>query len=250
MKRVLKKDGSCWINLGDTYSGNTIAGNMVMGNPEFNKNRPCRVNTKIPGKKTILKDKCLCMIPQRFAIEMINRGWILRNVIIWHKPSCMPASVKDRFTVDFEYMYFFVKNKKYYFEQQFEPHSRDWIGCGGNIAGKGTHKKNNNIKDIGDRNVVPNEQGRNKRTVWSINTEPFSDAHFAVYPPALIEAPIKAGCPVNGIVLDPFIGSGTTALVAKKLGRNFIGIELNPKDIKIINKRLLEISLLLSIDNK
>lgn len=249
IKRVLKKDGTCWVNIGDTYAGNNVG------------------SYNIPTKS-------LCLIPQRFAIEMVNRGWILRNVIIWHKPNCMPSSAKDRFTVDFEYVYFFVKNKKYWFEQQFEKHKSS--PHGGKFGHNGN--KDNNFGNS-DKERFYKEQGRNKRSVWAISTQPFSGAHFATYPEKLITPMIEAGCPKyvcnkcgkpiekiidndkmentkqvgncvgyckcdrstdfdGGVVLDPFIGSGTTALVAKKLGRNYIGIELNPKYIEIANNRL------------
>ena len=240
MKRVLKKDGTCWVNIGDTYGGaNSRASNG--GRSGYGTEREGVYNRGI--------DKSLCMIPQRFAIEMINRGWLLRNVIIWHKPSCMPCSVKDRFTVDFEYMYFFVKNKKYYFEQQFDPIAAETIKrCkAGFQKGKtDKHAINSDMQNKYAGKLLNGEiKGRNKRIVWNINTEPFSDAHLAVYPPRLIETPIKAGCPIDGIILDPFIGSGTTALVSKKLQRHFVGIELNPEYVNIINKRLEEVSLLM-----
>ncbi len=197
-KRVLRKDGTCWVNLGDTYGGNTSGGTMKMGNPEFNKNRPCRDNTKIPSKKTELPSKCLTLIPMRFAIEMVNRGWILRNTIIWNKPNCMPSSAKDRFTVDFEYLFFFSKSKKYWFETQYEPHqskqdldrrtNKTWSN---NIADGGTGKQNKGRS----REEFYGKNGRNKRTVWRICPRPFKEAHFAVYPEELCETPIKAGCP-------------------------------------------------------
>ncbi len=208
IKRVLKDSGTCWVNLGDTY----------------------------------LPDKCLLQIPNRFAIEMTNRGWTLRNEIIWFKRNCFPSSVKDRFTVDFEKLFFFVKNKKYYFDQQKEPVKNisiqrakyGWHGTklphGDSYAGlKGTEA-------MGDRYCDP--RGRNKRAVWDIPTKGYKGAHFAVFPEGLIETPIKAGCPLGGVVLDPFMGSGTTAVVAKRLGRNYIGIELNEDYIDIAEKRI------------
>ena len=130
VKRVLRDDGTCWVNMGDTYS--TISGNMR--GKEFNhpKYQAAESVTHFKQPKTKLPDKCLIMIPQRFAIEMVNRGWILRNTIIWHKPNCMPSSIKDRFTVDFEYLFFFSKKKKYYFETQYEEFKgkdeRKWAG--------------------------------------------------------------------------------------------------------------------------
>ena len=173
---------------------------------------------------------------------MTNRGWILRNELIWFKSNCMPSSVKDRFTVDFEKIFFFVKNKKYWFEQQFESLSmaslKDF-----NARKTFRNKGSNNVYGCPgegrDRREFYNlELGRNKRCVWTINTKPFKEAHFAVFPPDLIETPIKAGCPKGGIVLDPFFGAGTTGVVAKQQGKNYIGIELNPDYIKIAEKRI------------
>ena len=153
----------------------------------------------------------------------------------------MPASVTDRYTVDFEKMFFFTKNKKYYFKQQFEPITESslkraeygWDGVVVEGIGRNSPKKTGKM---GDRWVNP--KGRNKRTVWSINTASFKDAHFAVYPPDLIEVPIDAGCPEGGVVLDPFFGSGTTAEVAMKQDKNWVGIELNGDYEKISKKRL------------
>ena len=174
---------------------------------------------------------------------MVERSWILRNVIIWHKPNAMPESVKDRFTVDFEYIYFFVKQKKYYFKQQLEPYMKPLNRWGGEEV----IPKNNSKWDEATgqqtyryRSMRPNPKGRNKRTVWSVNTKPFSDAHFAVFPPDIPKICIKAGCPDDGIVLDPFMGSGTTAVVVEKLGRKWIGIELNPQYCEMTKKRVLK----------
>jgi len=358
-KRVLRKDGTCWVNLGDTYGQN---------------------RSNVP-------DKSLCLIPFRFAIEMTNRGWICRNVIIWKKPNCMPSSAKDRFTIDFDYVFFYVKsndvqfwtNEKtgncvdkqplgtkgiegidwewkevgnyqgkdtfsvrvrdsnkpkylqkateeekenygkgkikkislwtghdYWFEQVFEPHLSPVTN---KIVGrKGTDVQQSQGDPKGYR--AYGEQGRNKRCLWTIPTKPFSGAHFAVYPEALIEPMIQAGCPryvckecgkgrkkiyevkrnknivinkgINphwangdnrldkygggfserykkenpqtickgytdcgcnvgfepGVVLDPFMGAGTTAVVAKKQGKNYIGIEIKQEYIDMANKRL------------
>jgi len=230
VKRVLKKEGTCWVNMGDTYGG---------ANSRASENGRAGYGMEREGVYSMGVDKCLCQIPSRFAIEMTNRGWILRNEIIWHKPNCMPSSAKDRFTVDFEKIFFFTKSKKYYFETQFENATRDWSKSGGNIMGKGIHKKGGKIIDNKDgRDISVPRYDRNKRAVWKIPTKPYSEAHFATYPPALIETPIKAGCPERGIVLDPFFGSGTSGLVAKNLNRNYIGIELNKEYIKIANRRL------------
>jgi DNA modification methylase len=229
VKRVLRKDGTLWVNIGDTYG--TQGGQNRDTNKDYSKYKSIKLkNTEIGS--VLLKEpnmhKNLCNIPARFSIEMQNRGWILRNVIIWYKPNCMPSSVKDRFTVDFEYIYFFVKNKKYWFEQQIENE--------GSICERKRSSafrlQNENTND----KIITN--GRNKRAVWRVTTKPYKEAHFATYPKELIEPMIKAGCPINGVVLDPFFGSGTTGLVALEQNKKFIGIELNPKYIDIANKRL------------
>jgi len=178
--------------------------------------------------------------PTKLQNPIKNKPWILRNSIIWHKPNCMPSSVKDRFTVDFEKIFFFSKSKKYYFETQYEKYTIPMNRWGGNKL-KANGKSEKDLQGMyRDRDMRPNKQGRNKRCVWRIITKPFSEAHFAVYPTELCETPIKAGCPKGGIVLDPFFGAGTTGLVAKKLGRNYLGIELNPEYIKIANDRLVQ----------
>ena len=240
VKRVLRKDGTIWVNVGDTYSsgnrGEEITDSLSKNNLKKGEtlpkgfSPPNRNNCGIP-------DKSLCMIPFRFAIEMGNRGWILRNTIIWHKPNCMPSSVKDRFTVDFEYLFFFSKSKKYYFETQYEPLSQDSDVI---YRQKLRMDKTYNSKQPYEKNFPSsfNLLGRNKRTVWTITTKPFSEAHFATYPEELCETPIKGGCPEEGIVLDPFFGAGTTGLVALKQNKRFIGIEISPQYIEIAKKRL------------
>jgi len=234
VKRVLKKEGTCWVNMGDTFSGSNCGSNDYREKDGLGLKPQERYNNQRAGK-TNLPDKCLLQIPSRFAIEMCNRGWILRNEIIWHKPNCMPSSVKDRFTVDFEKIFFFTKSKKYYFETQYEPMiSESERGGGKKIASMGNEWGGQGLVDW----KKPDNGLRTKRTVWKIATKPFKEAHFATYPEKLIETPIKAGCPEGGVVLDIFMGAGTTAKVANKLGRNYLGIELNPEYIKIAEKRL------------
>jgi DNA modification methylase len=239
VKRVLKKDGTCWVNIGDSYSGSGDSSK----NPDWENNR--LEQFKPPSKDNIkytLESKNLCNIPARFSIEMQNRGWVLRNEIIWFKPNCMPASVDDRFTVDFEKLFFFVKSRKYYFEQQFEPmksESKDIYEYRFWQSGKmcdDRHHPGGASDTPGYKNF--NDGNRNKRAVWTITTKPFSGEHFAVYPEELCETPIKAGCPKGGIVLDPFFGAGTTGIAALKQDKKFIGIELNPEYIQIAEKRL------------
>lgn len=183
------------------------------------------------------------MIPYRFAWLMVENGWILRNIINWHKPNQMPQSAKDRFTVDFEPIFFFAKQPKYYFEQQLEPYEKPLDRWGGeSLVAKGNSTWDNGTgqKSYRHRNMRPNPEGRNMRTTWDINTEPFNKAHFAVYPEKLVSRMILSGCPENGTVLDPFLGAGTTAIVSRKLNRNYIGFELNPDYVKIIHERINE----------
>jgi len=249
IKRVLKPTGSAWVVLGDTYS--TQGGQNRDTMKVYSGYKSIRLKNAMMGvplvKSKELPSKSLCQIPSRFAIEMASRGWILRNVIIWHKPNCMPQSVKDRFTVDFEYLFFFVKSQRYWFTQQHEP-LRDMERLQKPFFSQKSIRKKLVYRDryIASINPKSAEQsrarmlkmGRNKRCVWRIPTKPFAGAHFAVYPDDLCVTPIQAGCPKGGIVLDPFMGSGTTAVVARKLGRNYIGIELNQKYITLAEKRL------------
>lgn len=246
IKRVLKREGTCWVNFGDTYAHQTKGGQK--NSPQHNLFDSLLRRAAIPKLKTSVPvpAKSLCLIPERFAVKMIERGWILRNQIIWHKPNAMPQSVGDRFTVDFEKIFFFVKERRYYFERQFEPlkNPQELKRRFSNPFAKREYWQITRKKSIKDAKAMKRAQeailkrGRNKRCVWSIGTGAANGKHFAVYPPQLIETPIRAGCPVGGIVLDPFIGSGTTAVVAKKLNRNFIGIELNQAYVEIVRKRL------------
>lgn len=237
-RRVLKSNGTLWVNLGDSY--NNSFKYSLKSNPQTiskGNNRGYAVGKK--QRKNGLPQKSLCNIPNKFADEMILRGWIMRNEIIWHKPSCLPSSAKDRFTVNFEKLFFFTKSGKYNFTQQFEPYAASTVerykypmtsngksGVYQKISGSPQGMMRNNV------------EGRNMRTVWKIPYEPNREAHFAMFPTKLIETPILAGSPVNGVVLDPFMGGGTTACVAKKLDRNYIGFEPNSEYIEICNKRL------------
>jgi len=333
LSRVLKKTGSLWLNLGDTYFGHWGGGPDKFEREAQNKtwkDKSERLLTK-PHHATKydnawLQPKQKLMIPERIAIQLQEQGWILRNNIIWYKPNHMPSSVRDRLTNAYEYIYHFVKNRKYYYDldsirepfkeitikrclypynskkaqtvqytidsdsqrkfaekikQSFNYRVRDaerkFEKCPQFKASKEEIKKykskykNNNeqlelfgsprareqlrmnkIKKgylisghVGgvSGTLYPKEHqgnilGKNPGDVWIISTKPCKEAHFAVYPEELCIRPIKATCPKDGIVLDPLCGTGTTCLVAAKLGGNFIGIELNPEYVKIANKRL------------
>jgi DNA modification methylase len=204
VKRVLKSSGSVWLNLGDSYYNKSLAG-----------------------------------IPFRVAFALQSDGWYLRQDIIWHKPNPMPESVQDRCTKSHEYIFLLTKSPKYFYDIDAikekaisEPHSR------GNIITKDNTNKNSS-QNVSDVNKVFSPDGmRNKRSVWTITTKPYREAHFATFPIELPITCIKAGCPEGGIVLDPFFGSGTTGLAAQELHRHWVGIELNPEYIEIANRRV------------
>lgn len=251
--RVLKNDGTMWINISDTYNGSK------KGKTDIKYSY--MANTQNIDKKRIsnIGYKSLLGIPSRLQIALIDSGWILRNEIIWHKPNAMPQSVKDRFTIDFEIILMFVKNPKYYFNQLKEPMKttdvnppRGSKGVLGNVN-QGRRKQDKLGKEtytgFNDRYEQPNDLMRNMRTVWSINTEASSIEHFAMYPVELVERCIDAGCKVGGIVLDPFMGSGTTGIVAKQQNRDYIGFELNSDYCKTANNRIRKQSRIQSIFN-
>lgn len=251
-----KKTGTIWVVMGDTYwsaKGACFNPGGEANSIESSK-RDEGVYSLCKGYKSytpFLKPKTLCQIPSRFAIEMCNRWWILRNSIIWQKPNCVPSSAKDRFTVDYEFLFFLTKSRTYFFEQQFEAYNESLNRWGGQIKNNVAPKQKKYLKmqKIGSTssmrkggNVRTNPCGRNRRCVWKVPTQPWSGPHYAVFPEKLIAVPIKAGCPKGGIVLDPFIGSGTTAAVAKELGRNFIGIAVNPDYCEMTRKRVASVS--------
>ena len=250
-KRVLKKTGTCWVNLGDTYGGSGNGYGDKKSDPKFGAGRSRTIkptNTRNAGAGSVSRHnegKSLLQIPARFAIQMTDRGWILRNKLIWHKPNAMPQSVKDRFTVDYEELLFFTKSKKYYFEQQLEPLDDRTLprynrgsSTDTKMAGGGKSMQGHKGYFKADGSPLFNPKGRNKRSVWSISTQSYGGAHFAVFPEALVRTPILAGCPRGGVVLDPFMGSGTTLAVAAQEGREGIGIELNAEYVELARERL------------
>ena len=241
LKRVLKKTGTMFWNHGDSYASlGRVGGDIDLDvGMDINRGR-----SRI--RKGTYSEKCLMLQNYRLAQRMIDeQKWILRNTIIWHKPNCMPSSVKDRFTVDYEPVFFFTKAKKYWFETQFEQFKSNnydlerMANARTEYGGKWAQESGGAIKTQ-RAFVAGGSIGRNKRSVWKIPTKPYSEAHFATFPPALIQPMVKAGCPPKGIILDPFMGSGTTALVARSLGRNYLGIELNQKYIDMANRRLAQ----------
>ena len=239
--RVLADDGTLWVNLGDSYAGASLSRASNNGRAGYGNPREGTFSRLGDG----LKPKELVGVPWRFAFAMQDRGWYLRQDIIWAKPNPMPESVTDRCTKSHEYIFLLTKNPRYYFDSEAirEPLAESSLGRlaqdvdsqTGSARANGGAKTNGNMKALGDP-----EAGRNKRSVWNVGVASFKDAHFAVYPPALIEPCIKAGSAEGDTVLDPFSGSGTTGEVALKLGRNYVGCELNPDYARLSEKRITE----------
>jgi DNA modification methylase len=230
VRRVLRDDGTVWLNLGDTYCGTGHKGEAV--------------NNKLIG----FKAKDLIGIPWRVALALQSDGWYLRQDIIWHKPNPMPEPVKDRCTKAHEYIFLLSKSPKYYYDYEaIKTKASDATEIRNknkfNGAFKGQFKGSPNEKRFQDGKPIDNPQfsldGKsNKRSVWTVNPKPYKEAHFAVFPPELIEPCVLAGCPEGGTVLDPFGGSGTTGLVADRHKRNAVLIELNNDYIDIAENRL------------
>ena len=239
VKRVLRDDGTLWLNLGDTYYNYRSDGKYPKQTVSKTKQDLPEFSTARGNKLEGLKSKDLIGIPWRVAFALQEDGWYLRQDIIWHKPNPMPESVKDRCTKSHEYIFLFSKSKNYYFDNE-------------SIKEKSTESSVNrfsqNIENQKGSSRVPNktngnmfavgDEMRNKRSVWTVTTKPYKEAHFATYPPDLIEPCILAGCPEGGHVLDPFGGAGTTALVSDRLKRNSSLIELNDEYATITEKRL------------
>lgn len=302
IRRVLKKTGTCWVNLGDTYGGGSMG--FARGS--------CRDNVKMKSSW----NKSMLGLPERFMVGMIDRGWTLRNKIVWYKPNHVPSPVKDRFCNSWEHIFFFSKSRKYYFDLDAVrvPHVSQALSANGDYKQKVNRQKGDDkckSSTPQDLPVIGCPGGKVPDDLWKIAVACLKEAHFAVFPPKLIEMPMLAGCPkhvckkcglpklqrseagnknafnirvrdvkkgrikhydrkasnkeitsycendyvpdakvktvfeckcnagfVPGIVLDPFMGSGTTALVAQGHGRDFLGLELNPQYIKIARKRI------------
>ncbi|MBM6876163.1 DNA-methyltransferase [Fusobacterium mortiferum] len=234
--RVLKDTGTVFVNIGDSYSkSNTIS---PKGKRGFSQDK----NQIINKNKCVAKKKSLVGVPAMFQLEMIKRGWILRNKIIWNKTNIMPESVKDRFTNDYEEIFFFTKNEKYFFNKLYEPFSEKTLTAfkDGKVPTSHAYLRagisKSGMRENKEWLAVVSEKGRNMRAVWKIGNTGIKESHFSTFPKEIVRRCIESGCPSNGIVLDCFLGSGTTLNVAKKLGRNAIGIELNRSYIKIAEK--------------
>jgi DNA modification methylase len=264
VRRVLKGGGTLWLNLGDSYAragGTTDTTHDKRSRSLAYQHQHQRRNCVPPIG---IKPKNLVGIPWKIAFALQADGWILRQDIIWHKPNPMPESVTDRCTRSHEYLFMFAKNKKYFYDidaiKEPATHFREakWAGDSSIHAGvshSGSGKSTRRFKSDKQRGHSRRDDGfndrwdkmerdaqcfgmRNKRDVWTVAPKPFKGAHFATFPPALIEPCILAGCPVGGTVLDPFFGAGTVGVVAKKHGRNYIGIELNPEYAAMAEKRI------------
>lgn len=201
VRRVLARDGVMWLNVGDSYT----SGGRTWRAPD--KKNPVRAMSVRPPTPEGLKPKDLVGIPWRLAFALQTAGWYLRSDVIWRKPNAMPESVKDRPTRSHEYLFLLTKSERYYY----------------------------------DSDAVSEVNGRNLRTVWDIKTKPFPEAHFAIFPPELVERCIRTTSKPGGVVLDPFLGSGTVAEVAVQNQRAFFGVELNPEYVKIVRHRVSQL---------
>ena len=265
VRRVLRADGTCWLNLGDSYAGSwgaqsrggppsessTLKGTgHVGGGPKIKSLSAVQIAAHPKGQThtgTIrdpgLKPKDLAGVPWRVAFALQDDGWWLRSDIIWHKPNPMPESVTDRPTKAHEYVFLLAKSPTYYFDAEavreptlsLDPGHISYRPNSARIAEEG--RKEFSAKHAMSARAY-NSAGRNIRSVWTIATAPYAEAHFATFPPALAERCIKAGCPAGGTVLDPFAGAATTLLVADRLQRRGIGIELNPAYVAMATERV------------
>lgn len=273
VKRVLREDGTLWLNLGDSYASSWPCSRInSIGNGSLPNGKPAARPPRMPDG---LKEKDLIGIPWMVAFALRADGWYLRSDIIWAKPNCMPESVTDRPTRSHEYIFLLTKSRKYFYdaaairnppspeliqqiEQGYNGHAtKDFLGVGVQDASatksriidgyrkkidkqRGHSRRHDGFNDRWDALTRAEQMlcGSNKRSVWTIAPANYADAHFATFPPDLIKPCILAGCPAGGTVLDPFAGSGTTGEVATEYWRNFIGIELNPDYIPMIEQRL------------
>ena len=243
VRRTLKDDGTLWLNIGDSYynyrpsKGKSYPKQTVSKTKQDLPDYSSKRNNKLSN----LKEKDLIGIPWMLAFALRADGWYLRQDIIWHKPNPMPESVKDRCTKSHEYIFLLSKNKRYYYDNEAikEPVKQDW-GTRNRANGK-YHNSGSGLQP--HSGLTKSYTTKNKRSVWSVTNKPYKHAHFATFPPDLIIPPILAGSKKGDIVLDPFMGSGTTGMVAKEHGRYFIGCELHADYKELIRQRMpVEIS--------
>lgn len=237
-KRVLADDGVVWLNLGDTYASKSKGSGGLTAKQVTNAGSFYKAHARFEAG---VPDKNLLGIPWRVAFALQDDGWILRSDVIWHKPNVMPESATDRPTKSHEHVFLLTKSPRYFFDADAIREPAAWERWGDQTSPKyeGLEMGGSWVGN-GERTALQAraQDGKNARDVWTIPTQPVSDAHFATMPEDLAERCIKSGCPVGGTVLDPFFGSGTTGLVARDLDRNAIGVELNPAYIEIAAKRL------------
>lgn len=247
VRRILRKDGTLWLNLGDSYMGG--------GGGNYNKTGISQAGgqhiTNVRNKRSVieasgLKPKDLIGIPWRVAFALQADGWWLRQDIIWHKPNPMPESVTDRCTKSHEYIFLLTKSERYYYDAEAVKEKVENLGTPRKFR-DAKENSDGTLRNDNGRMYIPLEY-RNKRSVWTVATKPYADAHFAVFPSKLIEPCVLAGCPKDGTVFDPFTGSGTTAQVALAFGRRFIGTELNPEYVELIHKRLSKMMIAMELN--
>ena len=222
MKRVLRSTGSMWIVIADTYYGST--------------------KRKV---KKLMSPRSLTMIPSRLALELLKQDWIIVNKIIWKKPNIMPRPIKRRFNIDYEEIFFCVKGEGYYFQTQYEPFApnhkvKHKVNIGQKYQNENLIMKEASVKRYYERLENGEIKGRLKRAVWEVSTSCNKSFHKAPYPEKLIEPILAACCPEGGLVLDPFMGTGTTAIVALKQGKYYTGIDLDEKAIEYANTQILK----------
>jgi DNA modification methylase len=250
VKRILRKDGTLWLNLGDSYAATTkgtggtksiSAGGTLW---PHGHSQPSMAPIKQEYGDLPIKPKDLVGIPWRVAFALQADGWWLRQDIIWAKPNPMPESVTDRCTKAHEYIFMLTKSARYWYDAEAvkEPNTPGTIHrlkSGGPVMPIGSGPKQSQLgNNHGGPEFIITSGLANRRSVWTIATRPYAEAHFATFPPEIPERCIKAGCPKGGKVIDPFFGAGTTGLVALWLGREFIGIELNEKYCEMARKRI------------
>lgn len=258
--RVLRDDGTLWLNLGDSYARGTVgrkdaaSGKVSTGSAREGRATGLHSNNAqlkgLGGFRASGQAKNLLGIPWRVAFGLQDDGWILRTEIIWSKPACMPESVKDRPTRSHEYIFMFAKARHYYFDMESfrEPAVKGDAGkVRGSIGSPSQHSARRKQDEAGLSRYTgfnerweakPQADKRNRRTVWEVPTVPTKHEHFAAFPPALIAPIIQAACPAGGVVLDPFMGSGTTGMVARTYGADFVGIEINPAYAELARQRI------------
>ena len=248
VRRVLRFDGTLWLNIADTYAGKGNQGDFVDAkNPKGRNGQAVALNYKVEG----CKPKDMIGIPWMLAFSLRDAGWYLRNDIIWMKENPMPESVKDRCARCYEHIFLFSKSRKYHFDykaisEPIAPTTAERLKRGLNGSnkfgkaspGQAQQQTINRVREHGSITDDMINPLRNKRDVWTINTVPFKGGHYAAYPPKLVETCLLAGCPEGGVVLDPFMGSGTTGMVAKQLDRHYVGIELNPEYTELAMARI------------